>query len=540
MDGRVDAGRDEGAGRSAAPDALPGAHGSALPNPRRHAPVRRALSGRPVPSTGAPLKPVGGSEATTSDALSCYAREIGRHRVLTREEEVALARRIESARLSLFASFVALGSMARFAARWRLSVTSGAMRPWDLFAGEDEEEAADGDVEAAAIRTRAVETLDQILAACASAHVDPRKVVEAAARIQAAKLATDRIDELMGSLEPPGAALMAAARVLGRILEKRGGLAADLVPVLDGVDVVADAVADAVGPFALAPSQGEAAGAAFAAARAVDLVVLPLGGSVRRFRSVQREARAAYADLRKARDTLVTSNLRLVFSVAKRYTNRPLPILDLVQEGNIGLMRAIEKFDYRRGWKFSTYAIWWIKQSISRSIADHGRTIRLPVHLHEKAAKIDRTASRLRGELGRTATTAELAQALDVDVRQIERLMNMSRETVSLDLPVGEDGDGRFGDLVEDERAPDPVGLADLAKLKEAVSDAIRDLTPREQTIIRMRFGVGHADQMTLEEIGQHFRISRERVRQIESRAIQKLRTPEVGAYLRKFLDDED
>ncbi|MFC6048225.1 RNA polymerase sigma factor RpoD/SigA, partial [Methylobacterium hispanicum] len=277
-----------------------------------------------------------------------------------------------------------------------------------------------------------------------------------------------------------------------------------------------------------------------AAARAVDLVALPFGGSVRRFRSAQREARAAYADLRKARDTLVTSNLRLVFSVAKRYANRPLPVLDLVQEGNIGLMRAIEKFDYRRGWKFSTYAIWWIKQSISRSIADHGRTIRLPVHLHEKAAKIERTISRLRGELGRAATPDELAKALDIDVRQVERLVNMSRETVSLDLPVGEDGAGRFGDLVEDEKAPDPVGLADLAKLKEAVSDAILDLTPREQTIIRMRFGVGHADQMTLEEIGQHFRISRERVRQIESRAIQKLRTPEVGAYLRNFLDDVD
>ena len=531
MDGRADLGRREEAGRSATPDAFPGPVPS--PKPRRQTPPR------PPPARSGASEPARGPEAVP-DALSFYAREIGRHRVLTREEEVALAKRVEAARLSLFASFVALGSMARFAAEWRSAVVSGAMRPWDLFAGEDEDEADEGDGETAAIRTRAVETVDQILAACALAQHDPGRAAEAAARIQAAKLATDRIDDLVASLEAPGAALMAAARVLGRILEKRGGLAADLVPVLDGADAVADAVASGEGPFALPPAEGEAEGAALAAARAVDEVAIPFGGSVRRFRLVQREVRAAHGDLRKARDTLVTSNLRLVFSVAKKYTNRPLPILDLVQEGNIGLMRAIEKFDYRRGWKFSTYAIWWIKQSISRSIADHGRTIRLPVHLHEKAAKIDRTAARLRAELGRPPSPPELAQALDIDVRQVERLMNMSRETVSLDLPVGEDGDVRFGDLVEDEKAPDPVGLADLAKLKDAVSDAVGDLPEREQTIIRMRFGIGYADQMTLEEIGQHFRISRERVRQVESKAIQRLRSPEIGAYLRKFLDDDE
>lgn len=529
MDGRADVGGREGVDRPVAPDAI----ADLIPASR----PRRQPSSRKPPTRSVASDPAG---ATASDALSAYTREIGRHRVLTREEEVVLARRMEAGRLSLFASFVALGSMACFAEAWRSALVLGSMRPWDLFAGEDDDEAADGDGETAAIRTRAIETVDQILAGCALALDDPCKAAEAAARIQAAKLATDRIDELVASLEAPAAALMATSRVLGRILEKRGGVAADLLPVLDGTDSVADAVTCGVGPFALAPAVNEPEGAALAAARAVDAVVIRFGGSVSRFRRVQREIRSAHVDLRKARDTLVTSNLRLVFSVAKKYTNRPLPILDLVQEGNIGLMRAIEKFDYRRGWKFSTYAIWWIKQSISRSIADHGRTIRLPVHLHEKAAKIERTSARLRADLGRPASPLELANALDIDVKQVERLMSMSRETVSLDLPVGEEGDVRFGDLVEDEKAPDPVGLADLAKLKDAVSDVVGDLPEREQAIIRMRFGIGFPDQMTLEEIGQHFRISRERVRQVESKAIQKLRSPEMGGFLRRFLDDED
>lgn len=537
MDARPDTGRQEGAGRPSAPDDVPFPKAGREPA-RRNDPVRlhRDVNGISPPPDDRAVR----QEKPTADALSVYAREIGRHPVLTREQEVALARRIETARLSMFASFVALGLMGRFAGKWRESLLSGSMRPWDLFAGEDDDEVEDleADGATAATRNRALESLDQILAACDLAAVDPDRVCEAAGRVQAAKLSTDRIDELALCVDGTSAALMTAARALGRIVEKRGGLASDLVPVLDGAGDVLTAVLDRAGPFSRTAPPGEAPGAAETAARAVDEVVAPLGISVSRFRAIQKELKAAHGDLRRARDSLVTSNLRLVFSVAKKYTNRPLPILDLVQEGNIGLMRAIEKFDYRRGWKFSTYAIWWIKQAISRSIADHGRTIRLPVHLHEKAAKIERTSARLRIELGRPPSTYEIATALELEVRQVERLLNMSRETVSLDLPVGEEGDVRFGDLVEDEKAPDPVGVADLTKLKEAVLDAFDDLAERERTIVMMRFGIGYPDQMTLEEIGQFFRISRERVRQVEARALQKLRSPEVGSYLRKFLDD--
>lgn len=537
MDARPETGRREGADRPSAPDDAP--FRSAV-----RATVRRTDAARlhrdanvisPPPSDR--VEPV---EKPTADALSVYAREIGRHPVLTREQEVALARRIETARLSMFASFVSLGLMERYAAKWRDALLSGSMRPWDLFAGEDDDEVEDLEAEGptAATRNRALESLDQILAACGIAASEPDRIAEAAGRVQAAKLSTDRIDEMALAVDATSGTLMAAARALGRIVEMRGGLAADLVPVLDGAGDVVSAVVDRAGPFSRPPASGEAPGAAEAAARAVDDVVRHLGITVSRFRAVQKDLKASHGDLRRARDSLVTSNLRLVFSVAKKYTNRPLPILDLVQEGNIGLMRAIEKFDYRRGWKFSTYAIWWIKQAISRSIADHGRTIRLPVHLHEKAAKIERTSVRLRIELGRPPSTYEIATALDLDVRQVERLLNMSRETVSLDMPMGEEGDVRFGDLVEDEKAPDPVGVADLTKLKEAVLDTIVDLAERERTIVMMRFGIGYPDQMTLEEIGQFFRISRERVRQVEARALQKLRSPEVGSYLRKFLDD--
>ena len=537
MDARPETGRKEGADRPSVPDDAPVRRAVRDPG-RRTDPARlhRDVNGISPP----PSDRVERVEKPTVDALTVYAREIGRHPVLTREQEVALARRIETARLSMFASFVALGLMERFAGKWRENLLSGSMRPWDVFAGEDDDEVEDIEAEGAtaATRNRALESLDQILTACEIAALDPDRIPEAAGRVQAAKLSTDRIDELAMAVDAISGALMAAARALGRIVEKRGGLAADLVPVLDGAGDVVSAVADCAGPFSRPPAVGEASRAAETAARAVDDVVRPLGISVSRFRAIQRELKASHGDLRRARDSLVTSNLRLVFSVAKKYTNRALPILDLVQEGNIGLMRAIEKFDYRRGWKFSTYAIWWIKQAISRSIADHGRTIRLPVHLHEKAAKIERTSARLRLELGRPPSTYEIATALEIEVRQVERLLNMSRETVSLDMPISEEGDVRFGDLVEDEKAPDPVDIADLSKLKEAVLDTFEDLAERERTIVMMRFGIGYPDQMTLEEIGQFFRISRERVRQVEFRALQKLRTPELGSYLRKFLDD--
>ncbi|MDE4914073.1 sigma-70 family RNA polymerase sigma factor [Methylobacterium sp. 092160098-2] len=537
MDGRPDTGRSERAARPAVLADVPSRKVVREPG-RRQDPVARHRESNSI--SPAPDDRVERQERLPADALAVYSREIGRHPVLKREEEQALARRIEVARISMFGSFITLGLMERFAGKWRDELVLGTMRPWDLFAGEDEDvDGPEADGETAALRDRAVDSIDQILISCAAAAAQPERLSEAADRVQAAKLSTDRIDELAAVVNVAGTALMTAARVLGRIVENRGGIAADLVPVLDGADRVEDAVLARVGPFSRPAGATEAPDAAQAAARAIDDVVLPFRVPVSRFRAIQRDLKVAHADLRRARDSLVTSNLRLVYSVAKKYTNRSLPILDLIQEGNIGLMRAIEKFDYHRGWKFSTYAIWWIKQAISRSIADHGRTIRLPVHLHEKAAKIERTAVRLRIELGRPASTYEIATALELEVRQVERLLNMSRETVSLDLPVGEEGDVRFGDLVEDERAPDPIGLADLTKLKEAVLDVCSELPERERTIVMMRFGIGYADQMTLEEIGQVFQVSRERVRQIEARALQKLRAPEMGTFLRKFLDEE-
>jgi RNA polymerase primary sigma factor len=537
MDGRPETGRSERAARPTVLADVPSRKVVREPARRQDPAARHRESNSISPPPDDRAERL---EKPAADALSVYSREIGRHPVLTREEEQALARRIEAARISMFASFISLGLMERFAGKWREALILGTMRPWDLFAGEDEDvDGPEAEGATAALRDRAIDSIDQILITCAAAAAQPERVAEAADRVQAAKLSTDRIDELATVVDATGTALMTAARVLGRIVEKRGGLTVDLVPVLDGAVRVEDAVVARVGPFSRPPAASELPGAAEAAARAVDDVVLPFGVSVSRFRAVQRDLKGAHAELRRARDSLVTSNLRLVYSVAKKYTNRSLPILDLIQEGNIGLMRAIEKFDYHRGWKFSTYAIWWIKQAISRSIADHGRTIRLPVHLHEKAAKIERTSARLRIELGRPASTYEIATALELEVRQVERLLNMSRETVSLDLPVGEEGDVRFGDLVEDEKAPDPVGLADLTKLKEAVLDVCSELPDRERTIVMMRFGIGYPDQMTLEEIGQVFQVSRERVRQIEARALQKLRSPEMGTFLRKFLDDE-